>query len=49
VVACRGVVLCECEAGCEVLVEYKAGNGEHEDKQRRRCRAPFVGFAAARP
>ena len=44
-VACKGVVLCECEAGCEVLVEYKTGNSKHEG----RCCAQFVGFAAARP
>jgi len=26
-----------------------AGSGDHEDKPSRRCRAPIVGVAAARP
>jgi len=42
-------VLLVCEAGCEVLAVHSAGSGEHADKQIRRCSAPIVGFAAARP
>jgi len=38
-----------CDARCEVLAAHGAGSGVHEDKQIRRCRAPIVGFAAARP
>ena len=49
VVACKGVVLCGCEAGYEVLAEHGAGSGENEDKESRRCRAPIVGFANVRP
>jgi len=41
----RSRVLCQCEARCEVLVEYGAGSGEHEDKQSRRRRVLIVGFA----
>ena len=37
------------KAGCQVLVVHGAGCGEHADKQIRRCRAPIVRFAAARP
>jgi hypothetical protein len=33
VVACKGVVLCGCEAGYEVLAEHAAGSGEHEDNR----------------
>ena len=36
-------------AECEVLAAHGAGSSEHEDKHSRRCRAPIVGFAAARP
>jgi len=49
VVACKGVVLCGCETGYEVLAEHGAGRGEHEDKQSRRCCAPIIGFATVRP
>ena len=42
-------VLWGCEAGYEVLAEHCADSGEHEDKQSRRCQAPIVGVAAARP
>ena len=49
VVACRGVVLCGCEAGYEVLPEHDEGSGEHKDKQSWHYHVPIVGFAAARP
>jgi len=42
-------VLWGCEAGYEVLAEHGAVSGEHEDKRSRRCRAPIVGVATARP
>jgi len=42
-------VLWMCETVCEVLVEHGTGSAEHEDNQSRRCRAPIVGFAVARP
>jgi len=32
-----------------LLAEHGAGSVEYEDKQSRRCRAPIVGVAAARP
>jgi len=45
VVACNGVAW----ARGRVLAEHGAGSGEHEEKNSRRCRAPMVGVAAARP
>jgi len=44
-------LLCGCKARCEVLADHHpgAGSGEQEVKKILRCRAPIVGFAAARP
>ena len=42
-------VLCGCAAGCEVLVKHGVGSGDHEEQQSRRCHAPLLGVAAARP
>jgi len=37
-----------CVSEVRSLTEHIAGSDEGEDKQSRRCRAPIVGFAAAR-
>jgi len=45
VVACKGVVLC----GCEARDEHGAGSAEQEDKQSRYGHAPIRGVTTVRP